>query len=489
MPEQYDLLIRGGTLIDGTGTAGVRGDVGITGDRIATINATPGAEASRVIDASGLSVAPGFIDVHSHDDCACITTPMDFKLMQGVTTDILGNCGAGVAPRDESRSTVPLVGMVLGEIPEMEWHSFSEYMDVLDQSDTAINVACLVPHGAVRHAVMGMDRRAPTEAELAEMQAHINDGMEAGAAGFSTGLIYPPGAFAQTDELVECARVAANHGGVYVSHIRNEAEGLMEAVVEAIEIGERAGSPVQVSHHKASAPEVWGKTTESIALIEQARARGIDVTFDAYPYTAGSTVLAAARQIRRAVDPEAVLIASVQQRHEYEGKTLAEIGQMLGLTDPTEILNRVLSEEPGAVAIFFTMHEDDVRRVLSHELCMIGSDGIPTEGKPHPRLYGTFPRVLEYSRDHGLFPLEEAIRKMTSLPADRFGLAGRGRLVEGAFADLVVFNADTVADVATYQEPRQYPTGIEYVIINGRVASEGGSQVDRAAGRLLRRGG
>jgi N-acyl-D-aspartate/D-glutamate deacylase len=379
--------------------------------------------------------------------------------------------------------------MVLGEVPEMTWQSFAEYMDVVAQADLGINVACMVPHGAVRHAVMGMDRRAPAEDELDAMREHVDNGMAAGAVGFSTGLIYPPGAFAETDEIVACAEEAARHGAVYVSHIRNEAEGLMEAVAEAIEIGERAGIAVQVSHHKASAPEVWGKTTESIALIEAARARGVDVTFDAYPYTAGSTVLAAARQIRRAVDPDAVMVASTQTHHEYEGKTLAQIGEMVGVSDSGEILNRVLSEEPGAVAIFFTMHEDDVRRVLSHELCMIGSDGIPTpDGKPHPRLYGTFPRVLEYARNERLFSLEEAVRKMTSLPADRFKLTGRGRLVEGAHADIVVFNADTVADVATYQEPRQYPAGIEYVLVNGRVAAEGGAQTTRSAGRLLRRG-
>lgn len=489
MAERYDLLIKGGTVVDGTGSPGVQADVGIRGDRIAKIGALSDASADHVIDASGLTVAPGFIDVHSHDDCACLTTPLDFKLMQGVTTDVLGNCGAGVAPRDSQRSSVPMVGMVLGEVPEMNWQSFAEFMDVVAQADLGTNVACMVPHGAVRHAVMGMDRRAPSDAELAEMRAHIDNGMAAGAVGFSTGLIYPPGTFAETDEIVECAKVAAAHGSVYVSHIRNEAERLMEAVAEAIEIGERAGLPVQVSHHKASAPEVWGKTTESIALIEQARSRGTDVTFDAYPYTAGSTVLAAARQIRREIDPDAVMVASCQQRHEYEGKTLAQIGEMLGLSDGTEILNRVLSEEPGAVAIFFTMQEDDVRRVLSHELCMIGSDGIPTpDGKPHPRLYGTFPRVLQYAREEGLFSIEEAVRKMTSLPADRFRLEGRGRLVEGSFADVVVFNAETVADVATYQEPRQYPAGIAYVLVNGRVAAEDGAQTAKAAGRLLRRG-
>ena len=491
MPATYDILIRNGTIIDGTGAPGVRGDVAIAGDRIAAVGALEGAEAGRVIDAGGLAVAPGFIDVHSHDDAACMTTPLDFKLMQGVTTDVLGNCGAGIAPLDPARSTVPLVGNVLGDLPEVSWRTFGEFMSALDRSALGTNVACLVPHGAVRHAAMGMDRREPAADELDAMREHIDDGMAAGAVGLSTGLIYPPGAFAQTDEIVECAKVAARHGGVYVSHIRNEAEQLIEAVREALAIGEGAELAVQISHHKAAAPQVWGRTEETIGMIEGARAGGADVTFDMYPYLAGSTVLAAARGVRREIVPEEIMVASVSGPHrEYEGKTLAEIGELVGISDPAAIVARVLSDEPGAVAIFFSMRADDVRRVITHPLCMIGSDGIPTPGgKPHPRLYGTFPRIIQqYVREEGVLSLEEAVRKMTSLPADRFQLKDRGRLVEGAFADIVVFDPGTIADVATYEEPRQYPAGIAYVMVNGRVAAEHGTQTERTAGRLLRRG-
>lgn len=488
MPE-YDVIIRNGTVVDGTGAPGMRAHVAVKGDRIARIGEVDG-EAERVIDASGRTVAPGFIDVHAHDDAACMTTPMDFKLMQGVTTDIVGNCGAGVAPAVEGRRGLPGVELILGPLPDAGWNTFGEYMDAVAASRPAINIGCFVPHGIVRYCHLGMDRRAPDEAELAAMQADVDEGMAAGALGMSTGLIYQPGTHATTDEVIALAKVVAGHGGLYMSHIRNEAEALLDAVDEAITIGREAGLPVQISHHKAAAPEVWGKTADSIRMIEAANAAGGDVAFDVYPYIAGSTILAAARGVRREIDPETIVVASVHTHREYEGKSLAEIGGMLGIEDGEQIIARVLSEEPGAVAIFFSMHEDDVRRVVSHPLCMIGSDGIPTPtGKPHPRLYGTFARVLErYVREERLFSLEEGVRKMTQLPAQRFQLADRGELREGAYADIVVFDADTIADIATYAEPRQYPAGVDYVLVNGVVAAEAGKQVERHAGVLVRRG-
>ena len=487
--DTYDLLIRGGTVVDGTGSPGVQADVAVRGDRIAAIGALDGATAEREIDATGRTVAPGFVDVHSHDDAAALSTPLDFKLQQGVTTDIVGNCGAGVAPLRDGQ-TMPGTELIMGALPDVKWHTFGEYMAAVEAHKPAINIGCFVPHGAVRYRRMGMDRRPPEADELAAMEADVEEGMAAGALGLSTGLIYPPGAFAATNEIVTLSKVAARHGGIYMSHIRNEAEELLSAVEEAISIGRDAALPVQVSHHKAAAPSVWGKTADSIRIIEEAKSSGVDVAFDVYPYMAGSTVLSAARGVRRDIDPDTIMVASVQHRREYEGKMLSEIGEMLGITAPDDIVARVLSEEPLAVAVFFSMHEDDVRRVISHPLCMIGSDGIPTPtGKPHPRLYGTFPRVIEtYVREERLFSLEEGVRKMTSLPAGRFGLAERGTLREGWFADIVVFNADTIADVATYQEPRQYPTGVDYVIVNGAVAAEGKQQTQHHAGRLLRRG-
>ncbi len=487
----YDIIIRGGTVLDGTGAPGRISAVAISGERIAAIGNVDG-ESAKEIDASGLTVTPGFIDVHSHDDAAVLVSPMSFKLMQGVTTDVVGNCGAGVAPalRDGLRG-LPGVELILGPLPkEAGWTTFGEYMDAVEAAKPAINIGCFLPHGMVRARHLGMDRRAPDANELAAMQADVDEGMAAGALGMSTGLIYPPGAWAKTDEIVELSKVVARHNGLYISHIRNEAEQLLEAVDEAISIGREAGLPVQISHHKAASPDSWGKTADSIRMIEEANTAGQDVAFDAYPYAAGSTVLSAARAVRRDIDPDAIVVASVNEHREYEGKSIRQIGEMFDISDPREVVSRVLSEEPAAVAVLHTMHEDDVRRVLAHPLCMIGSDGIPTPtGKPHPRLYSCFPRVIHrYSREAGLFSLEEAIRKMTSLPAKRFKLADRGELREGAFADIVIFDADRIEDVATYEEPRQHPKGISYVLVNGRVAAEHGKQVETHAGRLVRRG-
>jgi len=490
MPDaEFDLLIRNGAIIDGTGAPSFPADIAIRGDRIVAIGDDLGA-ARRVVDVSGLSVAPGFIDVHAHDDAAVLSTPMDFKLMQGVTTDIVGNCGAGVAPLDESRTlTIPGVQNVLGSLPEITWQTFGEYMSAVAKARPAINVGCFVPHGPVRHRHLRMERRAPDGRELAAMREDVEEGMTAGALGLSTGLIYPPGAFAATGEIIELAKGAAKHGGIYMSHIRNESERLLEAVVEAITIGREAGLPVEISHHKASDPPNFGKTVDSIALIERERDGGLDVTFDAYPYTAASTIMAIVIGQAAGRDIDGVMAASVRGRPEWEGKSLTELGEMLGVS-PMEAGRRVVSEDPGAVAVFWAMDEPDVQRVMSHPQCMIGSDGIPSPtGKPHPRLYGTFPRVLgPYVRDHRLFSVEEGVRKMTSLPAQRMNLPKRGQLREGWFADIVVFDPDRIVDRATYEDPRQYPEGIDYVVVNGEVAAERGRQTALHSGRLLRRG-
>jgi N-acyl-D-amino-acid deacylase len=483
----FDLLIRNGNVIDGTGAPAFRADIAVHDGRIATIGSVEG-EAIRVVDASGLSVAPGFIDVHAHDDGAVLSTRMDFKVMQGVTTDIVGNCGAGLAPRDPSQPPLPGTDLVLGSLPKSDWRTFGEYMDAVGRANLALNVGCFVPHGAVRYRTLGMDRREPDADELAQMCDDVAEGMSAGAIGVSTGLIYPPGAFARTEEIIALARVAAEHGGLYMTHMRDEGERLLEAITEAVRIAREAGLPLEISHHKAGGRDNWGKTEQSIALIEKERAAGLDINFDVYPYTAGSTILAVMAR-RREAEPDGVLVAAVRDHPEYEGRTLAQLADMLDIP-PDQAAQRVLEADPGAVGVFFMMDEADVRRVLAHSLCMIGSDGIPSPtGKPHPRLYGTFPRVLgTYVREERLFSLEEGVRKMTSLPASKFGLADRGELRAGAAADIVVFNPDTIAEVATYEEPRRYPTGIEYVIVNGQIAAERGTQTPARAGHLLRRG-
>jgi N-acyl-D-amino-acid deacylase len=484
----FDLLIRNGSLVDGTGAPAFSADIAVRNGQIASLGADLQGQASRTIDARGLTVAPGFIDVHAHDDGAVLSTPMDFKVMQGVTTDIVGNCGAGLAPRDPAQPPIPGTDLVLGSRPDSDWRSFSEYMAAVDRADLALNVGCFVPHGAVRYKALGMERREPDADELARMREDVADGMAAGALGVSTGLIYPPGAFARTEEIIALAEIAAQHGGIYMTHMRDEGERLLEAIEEAVRIARQAGLPLEISHHKAAGRGSWGKTEQSIALIEKERADGADINFDAYPYTAGSTILAVMAR-RPESEPDEVIVATVRNKPEYEGKTLAQIADLLDIP-ADQAAQRVLADDPGAVAVFFMMDEVDVRRVLGHPLCMIGSDGIPTPtGKPHPRLYGTFPRVLgTYARDERLFPLEEAVRKMTSLPAKRMNLVERGELREGWAADLVIFDPATINDVATYDEPRQYPTGINYVIVNGEIAVEKGTQTPARSGRLIRRG-
>ncbi len=494
-PPRYDLLIRGGRLIDGTGAPAREADLAVAGGRIAALGAIAG-EAAAAIDATGLVVCPGFIDVHSHDDVALINMPgLDFKAAQGVTTVVCGNCGAGAAPANERLQQFYRRGVegILGPVEEFRWRSLGEFYQAVRAAQPTVNAAFLVPHGALRVAAMGWENRPPSDAELAAMKELLVEGMAVGAVGMSTGLIYPPGAFAETAELIELANVVAQYGGIYASHIRNEAAHLLEAVREAIRIGEEAGVPVQISHHKASGPANWGMTEQSLPIIDEARARGLNVTIDAYPYTAASTALGAIAprgRLAERMDPHEVMVASVKHQHQYEGKRLDEIASMMDLP-VEEATSRLLREEENSpVAVMFIMEEGDVRRVLQHHTCMIGSDGIPSPtGKPHPRLYGTFPRVLgRYVRDEGLLSLEEAVRRMTSLPARTFRLADRGEVREGAWADLVVFDPDTIADTATYEEPRQYPRGIAAVIVNGQVVVEHGRPQQRPAGQVLSRG-
>jgi N-acyl-D-amino-acid deacylase len=321
------------------------------------------------------------------------------------------------------------------------------------------------------------------------MQALVREGMEAGAVGLSTGLYYLP--HTQTEEVIALAKVVAEYGGLYATHMRNEAGQLLDSINETLRIGREAGVAVQISHHKAMGRKNWGKVSESLALVEQARRRGQDVTSDAYPYVAGSTTLAALASggSLALVSPADVLIASTPNRHEYEGKTLDEICRLLEKPLEQAVRDILAEEGEGVVAVIFGMEEADVRRVLAHPTTMIGSDGIPSvEGKPHPRLYGTFAKVLgTYARDERLFSLEEAIHRMTGLPARKFRLTDRGVIREGAHADLVVFDPSTVADVGTYQDPRRYPPGIDYVVVNGKMTADHGRHTGERGGRMLRR--
>ena len=481
-------------MIDGNGTPARAADVAVSDGRIAAVGDVQG-EAARVIDAAGMVVTPGFIDVHSHDDVALLNSPgLDFKAAQGVTTVVCGNCGLGAAPVNERLEQFYPRGLeaILGPVRSFDWRSLNEFYDAVRAAGPAVNAAFLVPHGALRVAAMGWERRAPSADELAAMKEYLAEGMATGAVGLSTGLLYVPGTFTETEELIELTTIVSEFGGLYVSHIRNEGEGLVEAVREAIRIGEEAGTPVQISHHKAAGRANWGLTEQSLPVIDEARSRGVSVTIDAYPYTANSLALAAiARRGRlmRSIDPHDILIASVKHQHEYEGKRLDEIAAMMDLPVEDAVSRLLREEENTPVAIMFIMEEGDVRRVLQHPTCMIGSDGIPSPtGKPHPRLYGTFPRVLgHYVREEGLLSLEEAVRRMTSLPAATFRLADRGEIKPNNWADLVIFDPEQIADTATYDDPRRYPTGIAYVLVNGEIAVENGEPAGAAGGQVLAR--
>jgi N-acyl-D-amino-acid deacylase len=439
-------------------------------------------------------IAPGFVDVHAHDDAAVVKDPrVDFKIMQGVTTDVVGNCGAGNAPANERFRPLYAAGYgaILGVEEPPEWSTTAEYFAAVDHARPAINVAAYVPQGVVRMNVMGPERREPTDAEMAEMRRLVDEGMQAGAIGMSSGLIYVPGAYTKTEELIELAKVVAKYGGIYTSHIRNEGAEVMTAVAEAIEIGETAGCGVQISHHKSSGAGAYGLTEKTLPYIAEARARGVDVTIDVYPYIASSSSLAAMYRIGRgaAFESAEAIVASVKYNKEkYEGRYVRDIAADLDLPIREAVAKVLADEENTPSVIMFVMDEADVRRVVADDHCMVGSDGLPTDGKPHPRLYGTMARVLQrYVREEGLMTLEEAVRKMTSLPAKKHRLGKRGVLAAGWAADVVVLDPETIEDVATYSEPRQYPPGIAHVVVNGQVAVESGRQTEARAGRMLRR--
>src|SRR4051812_26342362 len=388
----HDLIIRDVLMYDGKGGAPHRGDLAVDGDRIAAAGSVPGS-AKETVNGSGLALAPGFIDVHTHDDFAALVYPdMSFKTAGGVTTCVVGNCGMGAAPW----AAATLMARALHPDPLPQWNGYRGYREQLEAQPAGVNVAMLIGHGTARLAAMGTDARDPTGGEMQAMKDILSEGLDAGAAGLSSGLIYDPGRYARTQELVELASLMRGTGALYATHMRDEGTGLLNSVGEAIAIGEQAGVPVQISHHKASGRAAWGLVTQSLALIEQAQARGLDVHADQYPYTAGSTILSAIFREGSfgVVGPESVVIASTAAHHDWEGRSIAALAAEMRC-DPIEAATRVLSQESGATVIIHTMCEEDVRTVMRHPSTMIGSDGLPTlAGKPHPRLYGSFARVL-----------------------------------------------------------------------------------------------
>jgi N-acyl-D-amino-acid deacylase len=531
----FDVIVKNGYVVDGTGNPWFKADVGISSGKISEIGRLDQEEASKIIDASKLVVSPGFIDMHSHSDLSLLINPKaESKVRQGITTEVIGNCGGSGAPlndvlKEEIKKTTPIVEEAN---LELDWSTMAGYLNRLERQGVAVNVAPLVGHENIRVTTIGYDDRAPVKTELEEMKQTLAQAMKEGAFGMSTGLIYPPGCYAKTDELIELAKVVASFGGIYTSHIRGEGEKLLDSVKEAIEIGEKAGLPVEISHHKAGGKTNWGKVKESLKMMGEARARGVDVTCDVYPYIAASFGLSAMlpawaheggtekllerlkdaktrERLRREMEEgapgqssplksagwDATQIARCRSHPEFEGKTVAEIAQNKKI-DPFEFVFDLLIEENTAVSVVrFAMCEEDVCTVMQHPLSMIGTDssavapyGVLGKGKPHPRSYGTFPRMLgKYVREERVLTLENAIRKMTSLPAQKLGLKDRGLIRKGICADIMVFNPERVVDKATYVDPHQYPDGIKYVLVNGKVTVERGKHTGTLSGKALRK--
>jgi len=489
----HDIIFRNATIYDGTGAPGAVGDLAVSDGRIAEVGRVSGS-AGEVIDAAGLALAPGFIDVHTHDDFAAVVyRDMAFKTLGGVTTCIVGNCGMGAAPY---ASAMVLARSFHPHDAFPEWDGYAGYLDVLDRAPPAVNIGVLIGHGTVRMAAMGRKTEAPDAVEMARMKDLIREGLDAGAVGMSTGLIYEPGRHARTGELIELTGVLKGTGALYATHMRNEGLGLLDSVDEAIRIGQEAGVGVQISHHKASGREAWGLVTQSLEKIDAAQRQGLDVHADQYPYTAGSTVLSAVAEGGRlgggggvgSLTSDNVVIASTAGHPEWEGRSVAALMSAFG-ADLEDTLARVLGEEPGATVVLHSMSEDDVRTVMRHPSTMIGSDGLPTlAGKPHPRLYGTFARVLgHYARDLGVLSLPDAVYRMTGFPAAKFGLKDRGVIAPGAFADLVLFDPATIIDRGTFEDPKQSPAGVRMVLVNGEAVARDGAATDARPGKTLRR--
>jgi N-acyl-D-amino-acid deacylase len=470
------ILLRGGTVIDGTGADRFVADVRIDGDRITAIGRGLVASDAEVLEATGLIVAPGFIDVHTHDDQIVLAEPrMLPKITQGVTTVVVGNCGISLAPLVHADVPPPL--NLLGGTGKYVHPTMAAYVAAVGRAQPAVNVAALVGHSTLRVAVMDDPYRPATGAEQARMVELLREGMDAGAIGLSSGVFYATGAAADVDELALLAGIAGEAGGIYTTHIRNEMNDVFAALDEAFAAARRGRVPVVISHHKCAGPQNWGRTVQTLAHIDTARAHQ-PIGLDAYPYVAGSTVLRT-----DLVDGVIDVIVTWSTPHpEMATRHLADIADEWGCTQQ-EACERL---QPGG-ACYFQMREDDVQRVLRYPATMIGSDGLPHDLHPHPRLWGTFPRVLgHYSRDLELFPLETAVHKMTGLSARRFNLCDRGELRAGAFADVCVFDPATVLDVATFDQPQARSRGIDYVLVNGTVALRRGEAGHRSGRFLVR---
>jgi len=518
--DPFDLLITGGTVVDGTQARRFAADVALHKGRIVKIGMLGDAPATRKLNARGLIVSPGFIDIHTHSDRTLLADGLaQSALRQGATTHVIGNCGSSPAPRTEA-----------AKAGDRSYRTYGEFLSVLADAGVSVNVCGLVGHNSIREAVMGMQNRAPTEVEMRKMQDWVAEAMRGGAVGMSTGLVSPPGAWSKTEEIIELARVAGKNGGIYASHMRGEARTVIDSVREALRIGREGRVPVEISHHKAAGRENWGKTRQTLPLIEQAAAEGVAVHLDVYPYRAGSAGLSqlvppwaheggdgemlgrlkdseTRRRIAREMadgnadwpnfftvdwDDIQITSAATAANRPWVGKKVGDVARARNCSGVDACIDLLIEENNRIGMINFVMDEDEMRGVLKHPLSMVGSDGsalsaAEKQGQPHPRCYGCFPRALgRYCRDLGLFSLETAIHKMTAMPAAHLGLAGRGVVREGAAADLVLFDFDRIIDKATFDDPHQYPEGIDSVIVNGQLVIHQGSHLGVKPGKILR---
>ena len=529
MKNKTDILIRGGLIYDGSGGEPFIGDIGVTGDKITYQGPSRGTEAETIIDAEGLAVTPGFIDTHSHSDFTLVADPRaEGKLCQGITTEVEGNCGMSAAPLfhkafEKREEDLRELGIT------QRWSTLKEYFALVGAQGLGVNIAMLAGHGNIRGSVVGYDDRRPAAKDVLEMSRLLRETLNDGAIGLSTGLIYPPGIYSDTEELIALAGVLRDADLIYTSHMRSEGTTLDEAVDEVIRIGRQAGARVHISHIKTAGPQNWHKAERVISKLHEGVNAGVRITCDRYPYTASSTDLdsllpswafaggndeemrrlrddterariAAALSKQTAAEDywKKVMVSSVgsEKNSWMEGRTIAEISVRLGRSELDTVCSLLLEERLRVGAIFFSMSEENLRKFLSLPFCMIGTDssarcfdGPTRQGKPHPRGFGTFPRLLgKYVRDEGLLTLEEAIRRATMLAAKTFGLERRGEIRENNYADLVVFDPRKIVDNATFEAPFRPPDGIHHVIVNGVEALGEGRTTGRLSGRVLRRG-
>jgi N-acyl-D-amino-acid deacylase len=543
MTSDLDILIHSNLIYDGSGGQPRHGCLGVSKGKIQFIKDPSDASAVLNIDAVGLAVTPGFIDMHSHVDMSLPFDPRaESMVQQGITTAVFGNCGVSLAPvTDESledmKKEIEMFSPPGAEL-KVTWRTFAEYLNYVEQQGSSINLVPLVGFGSIRMAGgPSFEDREPTSQEIEQMRDLVRESMEAGAFGMSTGLIYPPQVYAKTEEIIPLAEVVAEYNGLYFSHIRSEGAALIESVEELIEIVEKSGCRGgEVGHHKAAGEPFWGTSKDTLKLMEDARNRGLDITCDQYPYNRGATSLITVlppwmlvggvdaalerledennlQRIRKELKESStewenlaleagwggLYISSVKTETwaGVEGKSIEEITIERGLKDGVETLARMLIDEKGEVSMTIeSMGEEDIERIMKHPFTMYGCDGsgaaptgVMSHGKPHPRNYGTFPRILgRFVREKKNMKFEQAVHKMTGLPARKLGFQNRGLLKEGFWADLVIFDPKTIKDTATYQDPHRFPKGISYVIVNGKVVVENGKQDEKLSGRVLRSG-